>query len=66
MKELIGVSALITLILFAGRERSPQKGSKTDGTGSDQLTRTEMGVVPGDSEDWGYLGLRILKVHERR
>ena len=66
MKELIGISALITVILFAGWGRSPQKGSKADGAGSDQLTRTELGVVPEESENRGYLGLKILKEHEQQ
>ena len=34
--------------------------------GTNQLTRTELGVVAGESEDWGYLGLKILKVHEQQ
>jgi hypothetical protein len=38
MKELIRFSALVTVILFAGCGRSPQKESKADGAGSDQLT----------------------------
>ena len=66
MKRIITASALITVVLLAGCERSPQKGSKADGAGSDQLTHTELGVAPEESEDWGYLGLKILKVHEQQ
>ena len=66
MRRIITATGLITAILFAGCERSPQKESKADGAGSEQLTRTEVGVVPGESENWGYLGLKILKVHEQQ
>ena len=68
MKGTIVSSGLIAVMLFAaGCERSPQKGSRADGVeGANQLARTELGVVPGESENWGYLGLKILKVHERQ
>ena len=66
MKKIITASVSVTFILFAGCERSPQKGSRADGMGTNQLTRTELGVVAGESEDWGYLGLKILKVHEQQ
>ena len=66
MKDIITSSALITVILFAGCGRSPQKGSEADGTGTNQLTRTEVGVGAGESENWGYLGLKVLKAHEHQ
>lgn len=46
MKRIIGCSGLIAVILLTGCERSPQKGSNAGGAGSDQLARTELGVVP--------------------
>ena len=66
MKHIITSSALITVILFAGCGRSPQEGSKADGAGTNQLTRTEVGVGAGESENWGYLGLKIVKLHEHQ
>ena len=66
MKRIIGCSGLIAVILLTGCERSPQQGSKAGGAVSDQLARTELGVVPGESENWGYLGLKILKVHNQQ
>jgi hypothetical protein len=66
MKRILAFSVLLAVILLAGCDRSPQRGWRTDAQGPEQLTRTEMGVAPGESEDWGYLGFRILKVHEQQ
>ena len=63
---MIGILVLITVILFAGCGWSPQKGSGADGAGTNQPARTEVGVLPEESENRGYVGMRILKVHEHQ
>src|SRR6266404_4965379 len=65
MKLIIRWSLLSAGVFLVGCDRAA-KDTSAGTAGSNQPIAIEPGAIASESEDWGYLGLKIIKAHEKQ
>ena len=65
MKMPIKFPALVAALLLFGCKREAQESSQSVST-NNQTISIEPGTRAAESENWGYLALRIVRAHENQ